>query len=140
MLIVAPGWVVPADDLEFKFVRSSGPGGQNVNKVATKVELRFKLAETRVLNSGQKRRLMVSFPSHVTRDGDFILTGDRFRSQSQNQRDVAERLARMLLEIRLPPKRRVATRPSRASKVRRVSDKRSRADLKVGRRKPAPDT
>jgi ribosome-associated protein len=140
MLNVAPGWVVPSDDLEFKFVRSSGPGGQNVNKVATKVELRFKLDATRVLNSGQKRRLRAAFPSHVTRDGDFILTGDRFRSQSQNQRDVGDRLAQMLLEVRFPPKRRVATRPSRASKARRVSEKRSRADVKVGRRKPAAES
>jgi ribosome-associated protein len=140
MLHVAPGWVVPADDLEFKFVRSSGPGGQNVNKLATKVELRLALARTSSLSSGQKRRLAATFPSHVTLDGDFILTGDRFRSQSQNQRDVEERLVEMLLGIRFPPKRRVATRPSRASKARRVADKRSRSDVKSQRRKPASDT
>lgn len=139
MLSVASDWVVPADDLEFKFVRSSGPGGQNVNKVSTKVELRLKLAVTGALTSGQKRRLVAAFPSHVTLDGDFILNSDRFRSQSQNQRDAEERLTEMLLSIRFPPKRRVPTRPSRASKARRVSDKRARSDTKTHRKKPAAD-
>jgi ribosome-associated protein len=139
MLHVAPGWLVPADDLEFKFVRSGGPGGQNVNKLSTKVELRFKLAETGALNAGQKRRLAAEFPSHVTRGGEFIVSGDRFRSQAQNQRDVEERLAAMLLAIRFPPKRRVKTRPSRAAKARRVADKRARSGVKSQRREPSSE-
>src|SRR5881394_3713183 len=136
MLEVAPGWVLPADDLEFKAVRSSGPGGQNVNKLSSKVELRFKLGATRALDSGQKRRLAAAFPSHVTLDGDFVLAGDRFRSRLQNQRDVSERLVEMLLGVRFPPPRRVATRPTRAAKKRRVADKRARSTLKERRRKP----
>jgi ribosome-associated protein len=139
MLHVAPNWVIPDDDLELRFVRSSGPGGQNVNKLATKVELRLKLERTLALNLGQKRRLAAAFPSHVTQGGDFIVTGDRFRSQAQNQRDVEERLAVMLLGIRHPPKRRVPTRPSRASKARRMADKRARGDVKSARRKPGSD-
>jgi ribosome-associated protein len=137
MLQIAPGWVVPAADLEYKSVRSSGPGGQNVNKVATKVELRLKLASTRALNAGQKQRLSAAHPSHVSGEGDFILTSDRFRSQPRNQRDAEERLAAMLLAIRTPPRRRVATRPSRASKARRLADKRSRSDAKAQRRRPS---
>jgi len=137
MLQIAPGWVVPAEDLEYKSVRSSGPGGQNVNKVASKVELRLKLASTRALNPGQKRRLMAAYPSHVSGEGDFILTSDRFRSQPRNQRDAEERLAAMLLTIRTPPRRRVATRPSRAAKARRLSDKRARAESKERRRRPS---
>lgn len=136
MLQVAPGWVVPAEDLELEFVRSAGPGGQNVNKVATKVELRFKLHATRALNPGQKRRLMAAYPSHVTRHGDFLLTCDSHRSQLQNRRDVLERLARMLSEIRHPPRFRVATRPTRASKVRRSNDKRARSVVKRQRSTP----
>jgi ribosome-associated protein len=135
MIQVAPGWVVPAADLEYKFVRSSGPGGQNVNKVATKVELRLKLATTAALSAGQKQRLTAAFPSHVSSEGDFILTADRFRSQPRNQRDAEERLIGMLLAIRSPPRRRVATRPSRAAKARRLSDKRARGETKAQRRR-----
>jgi ribosome-associated protein len=139
MLQVAPGWVLPAADVELDFVRSAGPGGQNVNKLATKVELRFKLKATRALTLGQKRRLAEAYPSHVTRDGEFILASDRFRSQLQNRRDVMERLARMLSEIRYPPRARVATRPTRASKARRANDKRARSQVKRQRGKPQGD-
>jgi len=135
MLVVVPGWVVPDEDLEYKYVRSSGPGGQNVNKVATKVELRLKLS-TRALTSGQKQRLIAAYPSHVSSEGDFILTSDRFRSQPRNQRDAEERLAALLLAIRTPPPRRVPTRPSRAAKARRLADKRARGDAKAQRRRP----
>ncbi len=136
MLRIAPGWVVPAEDLEYKSVRSSGPGGQNVNKVATKVELRLKLAATRALSPGQKQRLAAAHPSHVSGEGDFILTADRFRSQPRNQRDAEERLSDMLLAIRMPPRRRVPTRPSRAAKARRMADKRARGEAKARRRRP----
>jgi ribosome-associated protein len=136
MLQIAPGWVVPADDLEFKFVRSSGPGGQNVNKVATKVELRLKLAASRALSPGQKQRLIAAHPSRVSSEGDFIITADRFRSQPRNQRDAEERLVAMLLAIRTPPRRRLPTRPSRSSKARRLSDKRARGEAKQRRRVP----
>ena len=139
MLQVAPGWIIPSDDLEWSFVRSSGPGGQNVNKVATKVELRFRFATSTALSAPQKRRLAETFPSHVTRAGEFLLAGDRYRSQPQNQRDVGERLVQMLLGIRTAPKRRVATRPSRAAKKRRVAAKRARGDIKRGRGGADPD-
>jgi|SRR5690606_10075965 len=136
MLVVAPGWVVPAADLEYRYVRSSGPGGQNVNKVATKVELRLGLAATQALDAGQKQRLMAAYPSHVSAEGDFIITSDRFRSQPRNQRDAEERLAAMLLAIRNPPRRRRPTRPSRAAKARRVAEKRARGETKAQRRRP----
>jgi ribosome-associated protein len=124
MLQVAPGWVVPATDLEFKFVRSSGPGGQNVNKVASKVELRLRLAATKALSPGQKQRLMAAYPSHVSADGDFILTSDRFRSQLRNQRDAEERLASMLLAIRTPPRRRVESLGEGAATLREARARR----------------
>jgi ribosome-associated protein len=135
MLEVAPGWLIPSEDLAFSFVRSSGPGGQNVNKLSSKVELRFSLATTAALTAAQKRRLMAAYPSHVTRAGEFLLTGDRHRSQRQNERDVCERLVEMLLAVRFPPARRVPTRPSRAAKRRRVDAKRARGDTKRGRSK-----
>src|SRR5262245_59357578 len=139
MLEVAPGWVIPSQDLEFSYVRSSGPGGQNVNKLSSKVELRFALAATLALTPAQKRRLMAAFPSHVTRGGEFILTADSQRSCVQNEREVRERLVDMLLSVRSPPARRVPTRPSRAAKRRRVADKRARGDTKRERRKAAAD-
>lgn len=136
MLQIAPGWAIPADDLHVSFVRSSGPGGQNVNKVATKVELRLELHATRALTVGQKQRLLAAYPSHASAEGAFILTSDRFRSQVRNKRDAEERLIAMLLAIRVPPRRRVATRPSRAAKARRVADKRARSEAKAQRRRP----
>jgi len=136
MLQIAPGWAIPAEDLALSFVRSSGPGGQNVNKVATKVELRLRLQATRALTPGQKQRLCAAYPSHASLDGEFILTSDRYRSQALNKRDVEERLVAMLLAVRTPPRRRVPTRPSRAAKARRVADKRARGDAKAQRRRP----
>jgi ribosome-associated protein len=137
MLEVAPGWIVPSDELELSFVRSSGPGGQNVNKVASKVELRFRLAASTALSPGQKGRLVAAFPSHVTTAGDFLLSSDRFRSRLQNERDVLERLGEMLLSVRHAPRRRVPTKPSRNANKRRVAAKRARGDIKRERRRPA---
>lgn len=136
MLAVAHDWIIPSEEIELHFVRSSGPGGQNVNKVASKAELRFLLSASRTLSPGQKRRLVAAFPSHVTLAGDFILTSDRFRSRLQNERDARERLAEMLLSVRFAPARRVPTRPSRAAKKRRVVAKRARGDTKRERRRP----
>jgi len=107
MLEVAPGWVIPSEDLEFQAVRSSGPGGQNVNKLSSKVELRFGLAATAALSPAQKRRLAAAFPSHVTRAGDFLLTSDRFRSRLQNQRDLESMQTKPCRDAGGRPKRRI---------------------------------
>jgi ribosome-associated protein len=129
-----PDWAIDDDDLAFEFVRSSGPGGQNVNKVSTKVELRLRLARTRGLSPSQKRRLQATYPSHVTADGDFLIVSDRFRSQARNRGDVMDRLSEMLAAIRHPPKPRVPTKPSRAQKKRRLEAKRRQSERKQSRR------
>jgi ribosome-associated protein len=128
------GWWIPESDLELRAVRSPGPGGQNVNRVATKVELRFKLASSRALSSGQKQRLTQAFPAHVTASGDFVLTSNRFRSQLRNQQDALEKLARMIRSVRRPPRQRIPTSASAASARRRVAEKRQRGKLKRLRR------
>jgi ribosome-associated protein len=129
-LELARGWSIPEADLELRYVHSSGPGGQNVNKVATKVELRFRLAQCTTLSVAQKRRLSEAFPGHVTRDGDFILTSDRYRSRQRNRQDALSKLARMIRTIRQAPKSRVPTRPTAGSTRRRVDEKRQRGQLK----------
>jgi ribosome-associated protein len=133
-LELAPGWTIPEQELSTRAVRSSGPGGQNVNKVSTKVELRFRYAESEALDAAQKRRLAKTFPSHVTSEGDFLLTSDRFRSQARNHEDVLSRLAEMVLSIRRAPRRRVPTKPSRGAKERRLSNKRHQAERKRERK------
>jgi ribosome-associated protein len=121
---------IPEDDLVVRFARSSGPGGQNVNKVSTKVELRLMLERTRCLTVPRKRRLREAYPSHATASGEFVITSDKYRSQSRNQSDALERLSNMIAQIWLPPKPRVDTKPSRASKERRLAAKRVQSDRK----------
>lgn len=133
-LKVDSDWYIPRSDFEFRYVRSSGPGGQNVNKVSTKVELRFKLAESQALNPAQKRRLCEAFPSHVTSIGDFVVTSDRHRSQQLNRQDAWDKLAQWLRGVRRPSRRRIATKASKSSKRRRLANKRQRAGIKRQRR------
>lgn len=127
-------WYVPESDLEFRYLRSRGPGGQHVNKVSTRVELRFKLAASRSLNPAQKRRLREAFPSHVTGAGDFIITSDRHRSQRQNRQDALDKLAERLRGIRHPPRRRIATTLPKSAQRRRLERKRQRGEVKKHRR------
>ena len=123
-------WAIPAPDLRLRFVRSSGPGGQHVNRVATKVELRLQLETTNALSASQKARLRARYPAHVTAEGEFIVTCDSYRSQVRNDDEARARLRAMVLSIRLPPKRRVATKPSRAAKQRRLDNKHRRSQVK----------
>lgn len=129
-LEILPGWSIPDEELATRAVRSGGPGGQNVNKLATKVEVRFSAADSSVLTAGQKDRLWRRFPSQVNSEGELLVVSDATRSQEQNKKDALERLRQMVLSVRLPPKPRVRTRPSRTQKRKRLEEKRRRGEVK----------
>lgn len=134
-LTIAPGWTIPAEDLSVRFVRSSGPGGQNVNKVATKVEMRFALARCSQLSDGQRARLAAIVPGSVTQAGEMVLFSDETRSQLSNLERVRARLRGLLLQARQAPKKRRPTRPSRAAKARRADEKKRRSSVKANRQR-----
>ncbi|MGO9993163.1 MAG: alternative ribosome rescue aminoacyl-tRNA hydrolase ArfB [Steroidobacteraceae bacterium] len=132
-LIIAPDVAIPDEEFEWKFIRSSGPGGQNVNKVASAVQLRFLLPNNTSLPVAARNRLRRLAGQKLIDDGSILISARSERSQEQNRRDALERLAELIRAAMIEPKIRKKTRPTRASKERRIDSKKRRGTTKQGR-------
>jgi ribosome-associated protein len=135
----APGLAIHEDELAFRFVRASGPGGQNVNKVSTAVELRFDLVASTSLPPPVKARAARLAGTRFTDAGEILLFAERFRTQAANRRDAVERLLELLAKAAVAPKPRRPTRPGAGARARRLEGKKRRSDVKSNRGKPIAD-
>jgi ribosome-associated protein len=134
-LEISPSVVIPDSELSFAFVRASGPGGQNVNKVSSAAQLRFDLAGSSALSDPAKNRLRALAGRRLTDDGAILIIARNQRSQEHNRREALERLAELVRRALVAPKTRKATKPSRASKERRLQSKTRQQQTKQGRRR-----
>ncbi|MBX9401336.1 aminoacyl-tRNA hydrolase [Lysobacter sp. BMK333-48F3] len=128
--MTAQSITIPEQELVERFVRSTGPGGQNVNKVATAVELRFDVAQSPTLPEAVRARLLAKRDRRMTGEGVLVISAQRFRTQERNREDARERLAAFVDSGLRAPKPRIATKPSRAAKERRLGAKRERGATK----------
>ena len=132
-LIIAPNIVIPDEELEWKFIRSSGPGGQNVNKVASAAQLRFLLAQNASLPAAVRHRLRRLAGQKLIDDGSILFKSMSERSQEGNRRAALERLEALIRAAMVEPKIRKKTRPTKGSKERRIESKKRRGATKLGR-------
>ena len=131
---VAPGVRIPETELLLRAITGSGPGGQHVNRSATRIELRWNVRMSRALNDAQRARVMQKLASRLDSEGMLRIVAGEYRSQQQNRRAAIERLISVVSRALVVPPSRKATRPTRASVERRLDDKRRRADTKHDRR------
>jgi ribosome-associated protein len=130
---------IPASQLIASYSRSGGPGGQNVNKVSSKVTLRWHVDEQPLLPPGWRNRLWAQYGNRISREGELIIHSDRYRDQPRNMTDCRARLVEILLSCAAPPVIRKKTAPSVSSQRRRMDDKRKQGEKKSGRRDPGMD-
>ena len=138
-LAVTPTLIIDDSELEERFVRASGPGGQNVNKVSTAVQLRFDVGRSPALSGEVRERLRALAGSRMTDDGVLLIDARAHRTQGQNREEARERLADLIRRALVRPKRRRKTKPGKAAKERRLDTKKQRSEIKRGRGRPAGD-
>jgi ribosome-associated protein len=133
-LEITPNLVIPDAELRLSFARSSGPGGQNVNKVASKAIMHFDVLKTASLPPGVRERFLTQYANRVTNAGEIVIHSEEYRDQPKNIQACYDKLRQMILTVLKPPKRRRATKPTKGSKVRRLNDKKARSQVKEGRK------
>ncbi len=136
---ITPRIAIDKSELDERFVLASGPGGQNVNKVATAVQLRFDVARSPSLPEGVRARLIALAGRRLTKDGILLLDGRQHRTQERNRADVREKLLALIREASVAPAKRYKTRPPLSSKRKRLEGKVSRGQVKRGRSRPSLD-
>jgi len=138
-LTVSPRIIIPGAELEFTYARSSGPGGQNVNKVSSKAVLRWKPSTSAGLSEAVRARFLAMYGSRLTNDGELILSSQRSRDRLKNIADCLNRLSALILAVAVAPKTRRPTKPTKGSMERRLKTKKDESSKKQGRRPPSVD-
>ena len=139
MLIVSSRIRVPMDELQFTYARSQGPGGQNVNKVNTKATLRWSVIANQSLPDDVRSRFLTRYKHRITKDGDLLITSQRYRDRGRNVDDCLDKLRELISAVVAPPKKRRATKPTKGSKARRRKTKEATAQKKERRKPPKLD-
>lgn len=136
MLVISPSVRIPLEEFEFTYARSSGPGGQNVNKVNSKALLRWPMTTSPSLPAAVRERFLTKFANKLTTEGDLLITSQQFRDQDQNREDCLEKLREMIRSVLQAPKRRRPTKPTRSSQKARGEAKQQHSQKKQHRQKP----
>lgn len=139
MLRVNERICIPLEEFDWSYARSGGPGGQNVNKVASKAVLRWPITTSPSVPGDVRARFLQRFHSRITNEGDLVMASQEYRDQERNRQACLDRLVAMLLQVATLPKPRKATKPTKGSKIRRVAAKRLASKTKTNRRRPSTD-